>query len=234
MVNQKRQTIQYIEHALKDIGYRSKFIQRDYEYIDLFSYPPKTRTIDLGVFGREPFDIRSACFGFYAPKNGNPSESIIDEARALGAPQVFIVRKDNTERWVLTDKGRKFKDTFQTKNINKVISSNREYWSPQSVLRAKCGFESPGIRQLDFIDFGFFPALEQEANKKLDELIKRILSTTEKSSRKFNPNEIFNTVFCFLSGCGLFIGFVETMVEFFDIFNPEYWALRDLIYQIKP
>jgi len=199
VVDQKIQTIQHIEHALKDIGYRPKFIQRDYEYIDLFSYPPKIRTIDLGVFGREPFDIRSACFGFYAPKNGKPSESIVDEARALGAPQVFIVRKDNTERWVLTDKGRKFKDTFQTRNINKVISANREYWSPKSVLRAKCGFESPGIRQLDFIDFGFFPALEQEANKKLDGLIKRILSTTEKSSKKFNPNEIFNIVFCFLA-----------------------------------
>ncbi|MGR3178384.1 MAG: DNA methyltransferase [Candidatus Anammoxibacter sp.] len=199
MPSQIPQTIQQIEHALHEIGYRPKFIQRNYEYVDLFSYPPKTRSIDLGVFGREPFDYRSACFGFSAPKNGKSSEAIVEDARFLGAPQVFIVREENTERWVLTDNGKKFKDRFQTRNIHNVISENKEDWSPQSVLRAKCGFESSGMRQLDFIDFGFLPALEQEANKKLDELIKRILSTTEKSSKKFNAKEVFHIVFCFLA-----------------------------------
>lgn len=203
MANPGIQIIQPIEQALVSIGYRTKFLQQNYEYIDFFSNPPKTRSIDLGVFGREPLDYRSACFGFCLADNGKPSESVVDESRALGASQIFVVRGNYTERWALTGKGRSLKEQFETKNTAKVITENKDAWSPHTVLRAKSGFCEPGVRQLDFIDIGFLPALEKEANEKLDELIKKILHKAEHDFKqlrnKFDPKEVFRIVFSFLA-----------------------------------
>lgn len=47
------------------------------------------------------------------------------------------------------------------------------------------------------------------------------------------PEEWGVFVFFVISCIGLFVSFVCFLVNFFDIFNPEYWALMDLLNKIR-
>ena len=71
------------------------------------------------------------------------------------------------------------------------------------MIRAKSGFKTPGPRQLDFIDLGLMPALELEASRKLDEIIRGILHVVEKAHSTnrivFDAHKTFQVLFRFLT-----------------------------------
>lgn len=48
------------------------------------------------------------------------------------------------------------------------------------------------------------------------------------------PSEGIMVALCIFCGIGTLASFMVFCTEFFDIFNVEYWALKDLIFQVKP
>ena len=195
--------IKPIEDAFHSIGYKRNLIKRNYSYSDFISPQTLLRTIDIAVFGREPMDYRTACFGFEFFKDTVSSDVIVNELRAFGAPQMFIIKNGTSEWWVNRERGAVFKKEFETKKMPEFIKSNRTEWNPDKMIRLKSGFEKPKPQQIDFIDIGLLPALEHQASSKIDTLLRRILHDAEKefkrSDLKFVPTNIFSIVFRLLT-----------------------------------
>ena len=96
--------ISQIENAFIRIGYRQNLIQKDYKYVDLFSPDMPVRTVGCAIFGQEPFDYRSACFGIQMAELNRSTDIIVNELKAFGAPQIFIINNGKTERWAITER----------------------------------------------------------------------------------------------------------------------------------
>ncbi len=193
----------HIENAFIEIGYKRNLIQNNYKYADLFAHGVPVRTIERAVFAQSPFDYRSACFGIHIAEDNTPSDIITRRLKALGAPQIFIIRNGTTERWIITEKEAIFRDNYRTNNLPHVITQNRQKWNPETVLRAKSGFAQPEPIQLDFVDIGLLPALENEAANKIDSMLKVILNHAENDYKRqkisFDASTIFRIVFSLLA-----------------------------------
>lgn len=83
--------------AFKEIGYKNELIQSNYEYADFYEQATSTRHIMLGVFGQEPLNYRSACFGVDIRKPDTINEDSINELRAFGSPVNFIIQNGTTQ-----------------------------------------------------------------------------------------------------------------------------------------
>ncbi len=195
--------ISQIENAFIEIGYRRNLIQKDYKYADLFSAGEPVRSIQRAVFGQEPFDYRSACFGIQLAEPKQSTLTLINDLKALGAPQIFIINNGKTERWIITEEKPILQEKYNTDTLPKVIIQNNQDWQPQSIIRAKSGFAKAGPRQLDFIDVGLLPALEHEAAGKIDYLLRDILNYVEEEFKqhrlRFDASEVFRVVFSLLA-----------------------------------
>jgi len=195
--------IKPIEDAIHSIGYKRNLIKRNYSYSDFISPESMLRTIDMAVFGREPMDYRTACFGFEFLMDNISSDSIVNELRAFGAPQMFIIKNGTSEWWVNRERGAVFREEFETKKIPEFIQSNKHEWKPDKMIRLKSGFEKPKPQQIDFIDIGLLPALEHQASSKIDTLLNRILYDVEKEFKRsnltFEPSNIFGIFFRLLT-----------------------------------
>ncbi|RJQ22632.1 MAG: hypothetical protein C4560_02270 [Nitrospiraceae bacterium] len=195
-----------IEGAFIDIGYKRHLIRKDYQYADLFSNGGSgvpLRTVGRAVFGQEPIDYRSACFGIQLAESGRPSDLVVKELRAFGAPMIFIINNGVTERWTVTEKEPLLQDKYKTATLHNVIIKNKSTWKPQAIIRAKTGFAKPDPVQLDFVDIGLLPALEHEAAKKIDSLFGVLLYHAEEEFKKrnltFDASIIFRVVFSLLA-----------------------------------
>lgn len=193
-----------IEDAFHTIGYKRTLTRKNYKYANFFSRDVEDLTVDIGIFGQQPLDYRSACFGIQvvgSPKKSN--ESIVKNLRAFGAPQIFIVNNGTTERWIVKETEVSLQDRIRTDRLHQVIKSNQSKWNPDSMIRAKSGFAKPEAQQLDFVDIGLLPALEHEASNKIDNLLSEILYRTEAEFKRnkfqFNASILFHIVFRFLA-----------------------------------
>ncbi|MCB4792073.1 MAG: N-6 DNA methylase [Elusimicrobia bacterium] len=190
------QILTSLTNAFKSIGYRNNLIQPNYQYVDFFEKDfPQSRTIDLGIFGQEPFDYRSACFGVHLYKNNET----IDHLRAFGAPQLFVVHNGTTFHYINKEKSLDKKNEIPTKLLPELIKKHIKDWNPDTVRGAKSGIFPSGIQQIDFIDIGLLPALESEASKKIDQLIKRILANIDEVYKQNNLPAVFHIVFRLLA-----------------------------------
>ena len=198
----KENTINKIANSFLSIGYNRSLIKKNYSFSDFLSVDPALREISLAVFGQEPMDYRSACFGLEFSSD-IPSEIAIERLRAFGAPQIFLVQNGNTQWWSNKEKKAVFKENIKTKEIPTLIVKNSEEWKPENLMRIKSGFKAPLPQQLDFIDIGLLPALEHQASIKIDSLIRRILYNAEITLKQkktpFDAPSIFNIVFRFLT-----------------------------------
>ena len=189
--------------AFKEIGYHDNLIRFDYEFADFFEKSASTRQIKIGVFGQEPLNYRSACFGVDIRKPETLHEDSVNGLRAFGSPVIFVIQNGMTRSWQNTSQRLIPRDEFETKHLPDIIRKNKEIWKPEKMIRAKSGFKTPGPRQLDFIDLGLMPALESEASRKLDEIIRGILHVVEKahSANKiaFDAHKTFQVLFRFLT-----------------------------------
>ena len=195
--------IRRAEQAFKEIGYGRNMIQKDYKYVDLFSSDTPMRSVKCAVFGQEPFDYRSACFGIQLAESDRSTDIAVRELKALGAPHIFIINNGKTERWAITEKEPLLKDQYETDDLPNVILQHHDNWEPQAIMRAKSGFARPGPRQIDFVDIGLLPALDLVASQKIDHLLQAVLHYAEEDSPKrglpFDASAVFPVVFSLLA-----------------------------------
>ncbi len=192
-----------IDDAFVKIGYRHGLIKKSYQYADLFSPGVPIRTVGRAVFGQEPLDYRSACFGVQIAEPNRPSATLVNELKALGAPQIFVLNNSFSERWAITEREPVLQAKYKTVNLPNIITHNINEWNPQAIIRAKTDFAKPAPQQMDFVDIGLLPALENQAAEKIDYLLKAILHNTEGEIKKhnlhFDSATVFRIVFSLLA-----------------------------------
>jgi hypothetical protein len=188
--------------AFTSIGYRNNQIIHEYEFVDLLGQA-KTRKVNLGVFGREPLDYKSACFAVHVLPEGLDASETAKTFRSFGASQFFMVVNGTTQRWLNLQSGPELRDSLPTRDAPSLILSNRDHWNPETMLRMRSGFQQPKPEQIDFVDLRLIPALEKEASHKIDSLIQSTLHIAEtypgKADKDFDAQDMFKMLFRLLT-----------------------------------
>lgn len=193
--------------CLRGIGYAGGLIQENYGFNDWFASDAPKREI-CAAFGQTPLSYDTACFAVLPTSLTPATPSIITNYRALGAPLAIEVREDCIIPWRV---GRDAKTTNQFAGriplnaIEAAFKQREPEWNPETILRAKNIGSSIGPRQLDFIDLGLIPALEEEISRKLHALLSEAINEAQKIYRKRTGHlpdvqQLFRMVFRLLAG----------------------------------
>lgn len=190
---------------LERLGYRGELLPQPYSFMDWFLPEIPEKEVPAAAFGRTPQSYDSACFAVLIA-NGKSGPDLVNDCRALGAPLAFEVQTDAVVLWKV---GRDSSTTAEQRRISleameRVFREHKNEWSYRGILRLKnVGFQL-GPRQLDFIDLGLIPALEQEISTKLNTLLSEVITEavqvyTRNTSHQANEQELFRLVFRFLA-----------------------------------
>ena len=190
---------------LEGLGYRRDLLLQSYAFVDWFRPENPQREAPAAAFGRIPQSYDSACFAVVLA-NGKSGAELVSEYRALGAPLALEVRKDAVVLWKV---GKTPDTTIEQRRIppnavDRVFKDHTDKWSAQGILRLKNISFQPSPRQLDFIDLGLIPALEQEISTKLNDLLSEVVAEAvkvHKKSTRQQPSEqqLFRLIFRFLA-----------------------------------
>ena len=133
-------------------------------------------TVPLAAFAHSPHDSRSACIAVV--DGSSDPETDVASCRGLGAPLVFLYFPDQWQLWQQNATKPKFLHQMPPKELGRFFLDQKEKLAPESIYRAKTWARLDTSYQLDFVDVGLMPLVEEEAGKKLTELIERVVLDT--------------------------------------------------------
>ena len=143
-----------------------------------FPIPGMERTVPLLAFADRPFDSRTASVAVVqGPRFGDTD---IAALRPLGAPLVFACLPDHFQFWSQGAARPIFRHRLTECQLSRFFDEHRQQFSPDAIYRAKIWGRLDPCYQLDFVDAGLMPLVEEEAGRKLTELIERTVRSTKK------------------------------------------------------
>jgi hypothetical protein len=209
-----------VVQGLRDTGYTGDLLQEDYPYRDWFDEAAPRLRVSIAAFARTPPSYSTACFAAFLNGNRAPESEVLSRLRALGAPFAFEIGDEYVSQWSIGRDPSKTKRIFTVgpDELESEFAKNTEAWSGAEILRLKnIGFKR-GYRQLDFIDIGLIPALEEHVRTKLDIILKDSLASGVNAyrhhfGRQPDAAELFRLTFSLLAakvlhdrGVGVFPG----------------------------
>ena len=162
-------TGQLIRRCLRGCRYHDDLIAEDYALGTDGSIPFVT-------FAHRPHDARSSCIAFL-PESPTPREDLAG-LHELGVPLAFIAGVDAWQMWSLRSDGPQRDRIIPAAGVEQFFDKNKDDFAPGSVFRAKTWARAEGSRQLDFVDMGLLPMVEQEAGARLRQLFEEMLGST--------------------------------------------------------
>jgi len=196
--------IPILREQFSNLQYASDAIVSGYVFSDVFAATRTERTVELAAFTRTPPSYRNAAFGVITSQSRDPVD-FVSSHRALGAPFIFHVAKDDVSLWRINAKGNALQiATAQKDNVVQLFQRNSEAWSPGSIHRAKSIGRASGPVQIDFVDIGLMPEIEGALHGKLDRLLADTLRDIQESEehekgRAVDQRSVFRTVFRLLA-----------------------------------
>lgn len=163
------------------IGYREDLLRHHYQFADVFASNHPIRNIEMAIFAQEPPSYRSACFGLFIGDGDSDSIEKLEGYRALGAPQFLIMQpaKRVVKRWKMTATGPpQFVEQIDVDHLLNAITEHKAEWNPETMLRARSISSKLAPIQLDMFDLGLLPLIESEIQRKLDDLLRRVISSS--------------------------------------------------------
>ena len=189
--------LQEFEIELQNIGYKSDALIRDYRFADVLSIGDESRQVDLAAFTHVPESYRSAAFGVVS---GKVDEVRMAERRSLGAPVLFSIEDDKVGVWRVGAVGApSLLEEVRLSHLPALFKRNRANWQPQAIHRAKALYKSSPEYQLDFVDLGLIPAIENEVEQKLDRLLEQVVDELLKALGDQWQEAAFRTTFRLLA-----------------------------------
>ncbi len=153
---------------LLDCGYRASQLATNIEVANGRSYK-----IPLATFAHSPHDSRSACI---AVLDGvSDPEATIVSCRGLGAPLVFIYFPDQWQLWKQSTTRPQLLRRIPPEELSRFFREQKKELAPESIYRAKTWARLDTSYQLEFVDVGLMPLVEEEAGRKLAGLIERVV-----------------------------------------------------------
>ncbi len=185
-----------IEIELRQLGYSSDSIIRDYTFADVLSPSGESRRVEMAAFTQVPESYRSAAFGVIM----DDGEDAVVKRRALGAPILFSIGHQDIGVWRVGAQGSpRLIERIGLDGIADLFQRNAERWRPQAVHRAKSLGQAQAAYQLDFVDLGLLPAIENEVENKLDRLLRRVVEELMTGTAREIEEAVFRTTFRLLA-----------------------------------
>lgn len=189
--------MQNIKQEFQDLGYVGNLLQESYAYADVLGTDSEyvVRQVPLAAFCQDPPSYRTAAFGVTIA-NGHCGSEFIQTLRSLGAPQILEIGDDEVSRWKVTVKGKPvLLDAVGLSDLPGLFAHHKEEWTPQRVLRAKADILP--ATQLDFLDLGLLPLLDNEVRTKLDRLLQNTISLALDTFEQKSPflEELYPSLF---------------------------------------
>ncbi|MBM3550237.1 MAG: SAM-dependent DNA methyltransferase [Alphaproteobacteria bacterium] len=185
-----------IEAELRQLGYASEAIIRDYCFADVLSAKGEPRRVELAAFTQLPESYRSAAFGIVVDER----EEALLEHRALGAPILFSIGQQDVGVWRVGAQGApRLIERVQLGALHELFQRNADRWRPQAVHRAKSLGQAQTAYQLDFVDLGLIPAIEHEVEAKLDRLLRQVVEELMAGLSSETEEAVFRTTFRLLA-----------------------------------
>ena len=129
------------------------------------------RRAPLVAFAHSPFDSRSSCIAVL--DQVSQPETDLRDYRSLGAPLVFTALSDHWQLWKQGAAKPEFVSRLRPSELSDFFKKEKGNLAPESVYRAKTWARFDKSYQLDFVDLGLMPLVEEEAGRKLSTLIER-------------------------------------------------------------
>lgn len=136
----------------------------------------------LAAFAHEPLDAVSACIAVLNSE-AEPTATI-RRVRELGAPVVFVVHRGKVQWWSQDVARPRHLGTLDRGELRGFFEEHRDQLAPESIYRAKTRGRFESSYQLDFVDVGLMPLVEEELGRKLSELIERAFTVARHSLPK--------------------------------------------------
>lgn len=193
--------IKAIENAILAIGYRKEAVVRDYTFADVLNDATVTRKVAIAAFTQTPPSYRSAAFAVVEQQTSDAAD-LVQSYRALGAPLVFVIEKDEATLWqVRSAAPPRPLERLPVSGIPALFKKKGDVWEPQAIHRAKSIGAFEGSYQLDFVDLGLLPAIEGQIHTKLDRLLVEALDDSSKAagSQQPAPRLLFRVIFRLLA-----------------------------------
>jgi len=160
-----------LKHHLRSCGYRQGLLRTDFAFGDHLTAP-------LVGFAHVPTDSRSACV--VALNASSEPRQAVEACRPIGAPMVFVCAENGLQWWKQGSSSAEWLETIPSANIESFFQSNQDKFSPDVVYRAKTLGRVRSEHQLDFIDAGLMPLIEEEVGVALSRLISRNVTGLKK------------------------------------------------------
>jgi N-6 DNA Methylase len=108
------------------------------------------------------------------------AQSEIAAVRPLGASLVFGCLPDHYDLWKQGAMRPEFHLRLEPQELPRFFERHVSNLAPESIYRAKVWGRLDHTFQLDFVDAGFLPMVEDEAGRKLTDLVERVVSDTKR------------------------------------------------------
>lgn len=129
------------------------------------------RRAPLVAFAHSPFDSRSSCIAVLDQLSQPETE--LRGYRSLGAPLVFTALPDHWQLWKQGAARPEFVRRLRPSELPGFFKKEKDSLAPESVYRAKTWARFDKSYQLDFVDLGLMPLVEEETGRKLSSVVER-------------------------------------------------------------
>jgi len=161
-----------IRDGLLGVGFREDRLRVD------VPIPGRDSKVPLLAFADQPFDSRTASVAVV--QGQRVADSDIAALRPLGAPLVFACLPDHFQFWTQDATRPTFQRRLTAHQLPGFFDDHRAEFVPGSIYRAKVWGRLERDYQLEFVDAGLMPLVEEEAGRKLTQLIERVVADTRK------------------------------------------------------
>jgi len=134
--------------------------------------------VPLLAFSNRPFDSRTASVAVLSGER--IAESEIAAVRPLGPSIVFGCLPDHYDLWKQGAIRPEFHLRLTPQELPRFFDHHINELAPESIYRAKVWGRLDHSFQLDFVDAGFLPMVEDEAGRRLTDLVERVVSDTKR------------------------------------------------------
>ncbi len=139
-------------------------------------FPDGTNRPGLLAFSDRPLDSRTAAL--VALVAAQFTEADVSSARPLGAPLVFACLPGRYQVWKQGAERPQFFCPLTPSEVPGFFRKHAADLAPDAIYRAKTWARLESTYQLDFVDTGLLPVVEEEAGEKLRSFIERVVSST--------------------------------------------------------
>lgn len=161
-----------VREGLLSVGFSSEGLRSEVRF------PDGRRERGLLAFSGRPFDSRTAAVA--ALEGSRFTEPEVASARILGAPLLFACLPDHYFVWKQGIDRPHVVCTLTPSELPDFFKKHAAELAPDAIYRAKTWARLEGAYQLEFVDAGLLPVVEQETGEKLRQVIERVVSSTRK------------------------------------------------------